>query len=177
MQYISYYDSPLGRLLLAADEEGLVGAWFEEQKYFARGLAKECEERETPALAAAKRWLDVYFSGREPDISVPLHLSGTAFQKEVWQILCGIPYGETTTYGKIMKKMEERDGRACVSARAVGGAVGHNPVSVIVPCHRVVGADGRLTGYAGGLERKARLLALEKAGGKPLHFPSKGEAL
>lgn len=177
MQYISYYDSPLGRLLLAADEEGLVGAWFEGQKYFARGLAKECEERETPTLAAAKRWLDVYFSGREPDISVPLHLSGTAFQKDVWQILCGIPYGETTTYGKITKKMEERDGRACVSARAVGDAVGHNPVSVIVPCHRVVGADGRLTGYAGGLERKARLLALEKAGGKPLHFPSKGEAL
>ena len=169
MQYISHYASPLGDMLLAADEAGLRGAWFAGQKYFARGLDAEHEEAETPALRAAKRWLDVYFSGREPDAPVPLHLVGTAFQREVWALLCAIPYGQTTTYGSLARLLADRRGAPHLSAQAVGGAVGRNPVSVIVPCHRVVGADGRLTGYAGGTEKKLRLLELEGAAPSRFH--------
>ncbi len=166
MQYTSYYSSPLGNILLAADEIGLTGLWFEGQKYFALHLDKEHEEREISIFNAAKRWLDEYFAGKEPDFSVPLHLTGTDFQKDVWEILGTIPYGHTMTYGKIAKCIAEKRGVSHMSAQAVGGAVGHNPVSVIVPCHRVVGANGSLTGYAGGIDRKKKLLALEKAGMK-----------
>lgn len=163
MQYTSYYSSPLGNILLAADEIGLTGLWFEGQKYFALRLDKEHEEREIPMLNTAKRWLDEYFAGKEPDFSVPLHLTGTDFQKDVWEILGTIPYGHTMTYGEIAKCMAAKKGVSHMSAQAVGGAVGHNPVSVIVPCHRVVGVNGSLTGYAGGIDRKEKLLALEKA--------------
>ena len=166
MQYTSYYSSPLGNILLAADEIGLTGLWFEGQKYFALRLDKEHEERENPMLNTAKRWLDEYFAGKEPDFSVPLHLTGTDFQKDVWEILGTIPYGHTMTYGEIAKCMAAKKGVSHMSAQAVGGAVGHNPVSVIVPCHRVVGANGSLTGYAGGIDKKEKLLALEKAGMK-----------
>lgn len=166
MQYTSYYSSPLGNILLAADEIGLTGLWFEGQKYFALRLDKEHEEREIPMLNTAKRWLDEYFAGKEPDFSVPLHLTGTDFQKDVWEILGTIPYGHTMTYGEIAKCMAAKKGVSHMSAQAVGGAVGHNPVSVIVPCHRVVGVNGSLTGYAGGIDRKEKLLALEKAGMK-----------
>ena len=166
MQYISYYSSPLGNILLAADEIGLTGLWFEGQKYFALHLDKEHEEREISIFNAAKRWLDEYFAGKEPDFSVPLHLTGTDFQKDVWEILGTIPYGQTMTYGEIAKCIAEKRGVSHMSAQAVGGAVGHNPVSVIVPCHRVVGVNGSLTGYAGGIDRKEKLLALEKAGMK-----------
>lgn len=177
MQYISHYRSPIGEMLLAADEIGLFGLWFEGQKYFALHLDKDREEKELPVFAAAKRWLDVYFSGREPDFSVPLHLAGTAFQKEVWKILCAIPYGQTMTYGEIAKSLAAKRGLAHMSAQAVGGAVGHNKISVIVPCHRVVGANGNLTGYAGGIEKKVKLLALEKADMRQLFVPKKGTAL
>lgn len=161
MQYISHYQSPLGRMLLAGDEAGLTGLWFEGQKYFARCLDREREEKALPLFERAGRWLDVYFSGREPDFAVPLHLMGTPFQKQVWEILLAIPYGKTMTYGQIANRLAAGQGLPRMSAQAVGGAVGHNEISIIVPCHRVVGAHGNLTGYAGGLERKRQLLALE----------------
>ena len=157
MQYVSHYQSPLGRLLLASDGESLTGLWFEGQKYFARSLDGAQIPKELPLFQSAAEWLDVYFSGREPDFTPPLRPAGTAFQREVWQLLQAIPYGQTATYGALAKEL----GRPALSARAVGGAVGRNPISILIPCHRVVGADGSLTGYAGGLERKIRLLELE----------------
>lgn len=166
MQYTSRYRSPLGEMLLAADETGVTGLWFAGQKYFARNLDKEHAEKEIPLFATVKHWLDVYFAGSEPDLTVPLHFTGTAFQNEVWGILCAIPYGQTTTYGEIAKQLAARRGLPHMSAQAVGGAVGHNPISILVPCHRVVGLGGHLTGYAGGLERKRCLLALEQGRGK-----------
>lgn len=161
MQYISHYVSPMGNILLAADDMGLAGLWFEGQKYFALSLEKEHTERETPLFEKVKRWLAVYFSGKEPDFTVPLHFTGTAFQKQVWEILCSIPYGGTMTYGEIASQVAAKRGLPHMSAQAVGGAVGHNPISIIVPCHRVVGTDGSLTGYAGGIDKKVRLLKLE----------------
>ena len=163
MHYINHYRSPLGTILLAADDTGLTGLWFEGQKYFAQGLDKETEEKDLSVLQTARRWLDVYFSGQKPDFQVPLHFQGTAFQKAVWEILSSIPYGETTTYGTIAKQLAAKRGLSHLSAQAVGSAVGHNKISIIVPCHRVIGADGSLTGYAGGIWRKEKLLALEQA--------------
>ena len=163
MQYTTFYESPIGRMLLAADDAGLTGLWFEGQKYFARCLDRETEEKELPVFAEAKRWLDIYFSGKEPDFTPPLHFIGTDFQKEVWDILCAIPYGQTMTYGAIADQLAKKRGLSRMSAQAVGGAVGHNNLSIIVPCHRVVGSDGSLTGYAGGIERKTFLLNLENA--------------
>ena len=163
MHYTNRYHSPLGTILLAADDTGLTGLWFEGQKYFAQGLDKETEEKEFSVFQTARRWLDVYFSGQAPDFQVPLHFQGTAFQKEVWEILLSIPYGETTTYGAIAKQLAAKRGLPHLSAQAVGSAVGHNKISIIVPCHRVIGADGSLTGYAGGIWRKEKLLALEQA--------------
>ena len=163
MQYTTFYESPIGRMLLAADDTGLTGLWFEGQKYFARCLDRESEEKELPVFAEAKRWLDIYFSGKEPDFTPPLHFIGTDFQKEVWDILCTIPYGQTMTYGAIADQIAKKRGLSRMSAQAVGGAVGHNNLSIIVPCHRVVGSDGSLTGYAGGIERKTFLLNLENA--------------
>lgn len=163
MQYTSHYQSPLGRILLAADNTGLTGLWFEGQKYFALSLNAKCLDRETPLLANAKRWLDLYFTGKNPDFPVSLHLIGTEFQKEVWKILCTIPYGKTTTYGDIARQIARKRGLEHMSAQAVGGAVGHNPVSIIVPCHRVLGTNGSLTGYAGGIDKKISLLTLEGA--------------
>ncbi len=167
MQYTSKYESPLGSILLAADKVGLTGLWFEGQKYFALHLQEENEEKELPVLQQAKRWLDLYFSGKEPDFQLPLHFTGTEFQNAVWEILYTIPYGQTTTYGAIAKQLAEKRGRKRMSAQAVGGAVGRNPISVIVPCHRVVGSDGSLTGYAGGIDKKRALLKLEKGYRRP----------
>lgn len=163
MHYTTFYESPIGRMLLAADDTGLTGLWFEGQKYFARCLDRETEEKELPVFAEAKRWLDIYFSGKEPDFTPPLHFTGTDFQKEVWEILCAIPYGQTMTYGAIADQLAKKRELSRMSAQAVGGAVGHNNLSIIVPCHRVVGSDGSLTGYAGGIERKTFLLNLENA--------------
>lgn len=164
MQFTTEYSSPLGDILLAADEIGLTGLWFLGQKYFALSLEKDNEQKEIPVLKQAKQWLDIYFSGKDPDFTVPLHLQGTDFQKEVWDILCAIPYGQTATYKEIAKQIALKRGIAHMSAQAVGGAVGHNPVSILVPCHRVLGTDGSLTGYAGGIEKKRSLLRLEGAG-------------
>lgn len=155
MDYITWYDSPLGKVLLAADEVGLTGTWFAGQKYFARGLAPEALEQETPILTQAAQWLDDYFGGNDPDAYPPLHLRGTPFQQAVWDELLSIPYGEMRTYGDLAARLGVN------SAQAVGSALGRNPVSIIVPCHRVVAADGSLTGYAGGLAKKMFLLELE----------------
>ena len=163
MTYTMHYDSPLGKILLAADEEGMTGVWFEAQRYFAAKLPPENDEGTMPVLGDACRWLDVYFSGREPDFTPKLHLIGSDFRQAVWALLLQIPYGQTTTYGALAKQLAEINGGKRGSAQAVGGAVGHNPVSIIVPCHRVVGSDGSLTGYAGGIEKKIRLLTLENA--------------
>lgn len=177
MQYISHYASPIGKMLLAGDEIGMTGLWFEGQKYFAHNLEPNHEKREIPLFEKTKHWLDVYFSGKEPEFSVPLHLIGTDFQIEVWKILCDIPYGKTVTYGKIAEKIAAERGRTHMSAQAVGGAVGHNNISIIVPCHRVVGSDGSLTGYAGGIEKKIKLLKLEKTDTSGLYIPKRGTAL
>lgn len=155
MQYTCRYASPLGELLLAADEVGLTGVWFMGQKYFARTLGEIYEKKETPILAAARQWLDTYFGGEDPDFTPPLHLIGTDFQRAVWDQLLNIPYGQTTTYGALATRL------GTGAAQAVGGAVGRNPIAIIVPCHRVVGADGSLTGYAGGVAKKVFLLQLE----------------
>ena len=172
MEYISYYQSPLGRILMAADDEGLTGLWFEGQRYYALRLDNEHEERITPTLTAAASWLDVYFSGREPEFSVPLHIKGSAFHKEVSAIMQAIPYGTTMTYGEIAAAAASRMGMPRMSARAAGGAVGHNAISIIVPCHRVVGSDGSLTGYAGGIWRKVRLLQTEGMDTSRFRLPS-----
>lgn len=174
MQYISHYRSPLGDILLAADQNCLTGLWFEGQKYFALHLDKEREEKEIPVFEKTKEWLDIYFSGKEPDFTVTLRFIGTDFQKEVWKILCSIPYGQTMTYGEIAGKLAEKRGKKSMSAQAVGGAVGHNRISILVPCHRVVGSDGSLTGYAGRIEKKVKLLTLEKADMKSFFLPDKG---
>lgn len=164
MQYISHYKSPIGNILLAAETRFLTGLWFEGQKYFALHLDEQHEEKEIPIFERTKQWLDLYFAGKEPDFSVPLRFTGTDFQKEVWEILCAIPYGATMTYGEIARKLAQKRGKKSLSAQAVGGAVGRNGISILVPCHRVVGADGSLTGYAGGIDKKEKLLALEKIG-------------
>lgn len=177
MVYTQHYDSPLGGILLSADEYGLNGLWFDGEKYFALGLPSQRVEAETPSLAAARRWLDIYFSGSEPGFLPPLHPTGSGFRRDVWDILLHIPYGHTVTYGWIAGQLAARRGLARMSAQAVGGAVGHNMISIIIPCHRVVGADGSLTGYAGGVGKKLRLLELEGADVRSLYVPRRGTAL
>lgn len=162
MQYIDQYVSFIGKIVLAADEIGLIGLWFEGQKYFGQGLSATCTEKETPLLKKTKRWLAIYFSGKKPGFDIPLHFIGTPFQINVWRILCSIPYGETRTYGEIAKLLVAQNEIKSTSPRAVGNAVGRNPISILVPCHRVIGKNGRLTGYAGGLDRKRKMLQLEK---------------
>lgn len=162
MEYIAGYRSPLGNILMAADEEGLTGLWFEGQKYFGYGLGEAAVREETPILKQAGLWLDLYFSGKEPAFSVPLHPAGTAFQKQVWTILSAIPYGRTVTYKDVAEQLAKQRGLPHMSAQAVGGAVGRNRISILIPCHRVVGTDGSLTGYAGGMDKKKALLELEQ---------------
>ena len=177
MFYVQHYDSPLGGILLAADESGITGLWFDGQKYFARDLPAERVEQNTPALTEAKRWLDIYFTGGEPDFTPPLHPIGSGFRQAVWNILLQIPYGQTTTYGEIARQLAAKQGLARMSAQAVGGAVGHNEISIIIPCHRVVGTNGSLTGYAGGIDRKVKLLELEHTDMSGFFVPKKGTAL
>ena len=166
MQVIRYYDSPLGQLALAAEDDALVGVWFEGQAHYGSTLAPDAAPGDCAALRQTVRWLDTYFAGEIPGGEPPLHLTGTPFQRTVWQTLRAIPYGQTISYGALAREVAALTGkRPC--ARAVGAAVGRNPVSLIVPCHRVVGADGRLTGYAGGLRRKEYLLELERADLRP----------
>ena len=161
--------TPLGPVLLAADDTGLCGLWFEGSRY-APELPQQ-PVKETPSITAARRWLALYFSGQEPDFTPPLHLCGTTFQRAVWALLLTIPYGKTVTYNALASQLAHDYGRSRPAPQAVGGAVGRNPVSLIVPCHRVVGASGSLTGYAGGLRRKEALLRLEKADMSRLFLP------
>lgn len=161
MEYITHYQSPIGSILLAADETGLTGLWFDGAKYFTDCPASEHKEENTPVLEQTKEWLIIYFSGKEPDFCPPVHMTGTPFQLSVWKILQQIPYGKTVTYGEIAKEIAREKGLSRMSAQAVGGAVGHNKISIIVPCHRVIGKDGSLTGYAGGIDKKMKLLDLE----------------
>ena len=171
------YASPLGRILIAADEQGLTGLWFDNQKYFADTLPKDAVAQSTSILADAARWLDIYFSGQEPDFLPPLHPQGSAFRQAVWALLLQIPYGKTVTYGELSHQIAAQRGLAHMSAQAVGGAVGHNAISIIIPCHRVVGMNGSLTGYAGGIERKGQLLTLEGAAMERMPVPTKETAL
>lgn len=168
---MQHKDSPLGDVLLAADEIGLTGLWLDGGAHAADDLPANHTEAETPALIEAKRWLDVYFSGKEPDFLPPLHPIGSPFRQAVWEILLGIPYGKTVTYGDIAKQLAERMGVANMSAQAVGGAVGHNGIPIIIPCHRVVGANGNLTGYAGGIDRKIKLLEREGVDMRGFYVP------
>lgn len=179
MYYATDYISPLGRIRLASDSEALSGLWLEGQKYFGGTLKEELvENRSLPVLENAKDWLDRYFAGKKPEISeLPLAPIGTAFQRGVWELLCGIPYGQVTTYGEIAKKMAVKMGKSSMSGQAVGGAVSHNPISIIIPCHRVVGATGSLTGYAGGIEKKIKLLEHEGVDMREFFIPERGTAL
>ena len=177
MGYTCTYKSELGEILLAADEIGLTGLWFTGQKYFASTLPDEHISRETPVLSEAKEWLDVYFSGKEPAFTLPLHPAGSEFRQAVWQILLQIPYGQTTTYGEIARQLAVKQGTSHMSAQAVGGAVGHNEVSIIIPCHRVVGSGGSLTGFSAGVETKRKLLEWEGLDMSKLFVPPKGTVL
>ena len=176
--YTCTYKSKLGDILLAADAIGLTGLWFEGQKYFASGLKEnETEEKETPVLKQTREWLDLYFAGKDPEFLPSLAPEGSEFRKEVWKILLTIPYGKTMTYGEIGRKVAEMTGKKHMSAQAVGGAVGHNPISILIPCHRVVGTNGSLTGYAGGIEKKIGLLKLEQTDMSGMFVPKKETAL
>lgn len=158
MEHFFHYSSPLGGISLFSDGEALTGLYFDGQRYFPDKLVPFSTEADLPVFRQTARWLDVYFSGKAPGFVPPISLHTTSFRRAVYDILLGIPFGETMTYGEIAKRIDVR-----MSAQAVGGAAGHNPVSLIIPCHRAVGAGGRLTGYAGGLERKAALLKLERS--------------
>ena len=161
VEYTAHYQSPLGLITLAGEGETLTGLWFDGQRHFAATLSAAAGAGDCAAFEQARRWLDAYFAGQKPEYTGKLLLRGTVFQQRVWALLRTIPYGETTTYGALASALSKT---GHVSARAVGGAVGRNPVSLIVPCHRVLGADGRLTGYAAGPEVKAALLRLETTG-------------
>ena len=163
MNYIYKYISPIGIITLSSNGTALTGLWFDGQKYFAQALSEPYEENLLPVFEDTIKWLDIYFSGEIPDFTPELYVHSTPFRKAVYDILLTIPYGQTMTYGEIAEILAQQTGKKKMSAQAVGGAVGHNPVSIIIPCHRVVGADGSLTGYAGGLDRKIKLLKLEKA--------------
>lgn len=154
MNYIYHYKSPLGGITLASDGESLIGLWFDGQKYYAEMLRDEIVESPLPVFEETIRWLNIYFTGEAPTFTPPLSMHTTQFRRDVWEILMSIPFGQTMTYGKIARLIAARKGLSRMSAQAVGGAVGHNPISLIIPCHRVIGTDGSLTGYAGGIDRK-----------------------
>ena len=174
---ISEYSSPLGKITLAGDETAIIGLWFSGQKYFGNILPEQTAPKELPVFREAKRWLDIYFSGNEPDFLPPLRYDSTPFRKAVCDIMLTIPYGKTMAYGEIAAEIAAQRGIKRMSAQAVGGAVGHNPISLMIPCHRVVGTNGSLTGYAGGIERKIKLLELEKTDMQRFFIPKKGTAL
>ena len=162
MNNIFHYTSPIGGITLASDGEALTGLWFDGQKYFPNKLVDESTEAELPIFTQTCNWLDIYFSGKEPSFTPLISRRTTPFRKAVYDILLTIPYGQTITYGGVARILAERQGVERMSAQAVGGAVGHNPIGIIIPCHRVVGTDGRLAGYAGGLDKKIALLKLEE---------------
>ena len=177
MYYTFDYISPLGGITMASDGQSLTGLWFDGQKYFADNLPEEHIKRQLPVFMQAAEWLDVYFSGKAPNFTPPLSMEGISpFRKRVWEIMLGIPFGQVSTYGQIAKQIAAETGRN-VSAQAVGGAVGHNSISLIIPCHRVVGTNGSITGYAGGIDKKLALLKMEGVDVSGLFVPRKGTAL
>lgn len=161
MNYKWHYDSPLGGITLASDGEALTGLWFDGQIYFADTMSDDSKKEELPIFVQTYHWLDIYFSGKEPNFTPRLKMNTTPFRKAVWEVLLTIPFGKTMTYGEIAKLIAQNRGISQMSAQAIGGAVSHNPISLIIPCHRVVGSKGNLTGYAGGLDKKVKLLRLE----------------
>lgn len=179
MHYSTTYSSPLGLITLACDGDKLIGLWLEGQKYYCDTLPPEIAENSSlPIFINAKKWLDRYFAGEKPAISeLPLAPIGGEFRQGVWSILCEIPYGKVISYGDIAKKMAASMHKKSMSSQAVGGAVGHNPISIIIPCHRVVGSNGSLTGYAGGIDMKVKLLELEGVDMSKLFMPKQGTAL
>lgn len=177
MRYVHHHESPLGGITLASDGEALCGLWFDGQRHFGSTLGDQPEKRELPVFGDADRWLDLYFGGVNPGFTPPLHLIGSDFQRRVWEALLQIPYGQTRTYGEIAQQVAEERGTGRTSARAVGSAVARNPISLVIPCHRVVGTNGSLTGYAGGVGRKVRLLELEGADLSGLFVPGEGTAV
>ena len=178
MTYVSHYASPLGgNITIASNGECLTGLWFDGQKYFGRTLPAAYKEADLPVLQAAKAYLDAYFEGRAPGCLPPLRPAGTPFQQAAWAALLRIPRGQTTTYGRIAQGLAGDGALASPCAQAVGSAVGRNPISIFIPCHRVVGADGSLTGYAGGIDKKVALLRLEGVDTGGLRLPRRGTAL
>ena len=177
MLYYKKLAPPLGEITLRSDGEALTGLWFADDKHYGAKDIAGAALADLDVFTQAEEWLAEYFAGREPKVSVPLKLQGSEFQMQVWRLLQDIPYGRLVTYGDIAKKIAAQKGVARMSAQAVGGAVGHNPLCIIVPCHRVVGANGSLTGYGGGMWRKVRLLELEKVDMSKLTVPTKGTAL
>ena len=161
MQFTHHVPSPLGGVTLLSDGEALLGLWFDGQKYFPTDLPAPENEKRLPIWEQADAWLALYFEGKRPDFLPPLRMETTPFRRRVWQELLKIPYGQTVTYGELARRIAAERGLARFSAQAVGGAVGHNAISLMIPCHRVVGSGGTLTGYAGGLEKKRALLTLE----------------
>ncbi len=179
MYYYSYYNSPVGRLTIAGDEKSIVGLWLEHQRFYFDVLqGHECAEKETAVITLAKKWLDRYFLGEDPPIhQLTFKFIGSDFRVGVWEMLTEIPYGKVVSYGDLAKEIVKKKGIKNMSAQAVGGAVGRNPISIIVPCHRVVGAKGNLTGYSGGIETKIKLLELEGIDMTELHVPKKTRAM
>ncbi len=173
MNYIHYYQSPLGEIILTSDGKSLTGLSYD----FPEMLLPYFIEKPLPIFSETDRWLDIYFSGKNPDFTPKLHLKVTGFRKMVWDILLTIPFGQTITYGEIASRIAKQRGIPRMSAQAVGGAVGHNPIALIIPCHRVVGANGSLTGYAGGIDKKEQLLRLEQVDMSRLFIPKRGTKL
>lgn len=163
MLFSTIYESPVGKITLVGDENNLIGAWIEGQKYFLSNIKQEVREEENiDILIKTKKWLDRYFNNEKPEISeLSIAPQGNEFRKNVWDMLCQIPFGQTTTYGEIAKKVAIKMNKKSMSAQAIGNAVGHNPISIIIPCHRVLGKNGSLTGYAGGIDKKVKLLEIE----------------
>lgn len=178
MYYSTTYPSPVGQFTLASDGTNLIGLWLEGQKYFGNTVKENMAEKcQVPVFETTKRWLDKYFKGQQPALPLKsLAPTGSEFRKIVWDLLCEIPYGQVVTYGEIAKKTAARMKRKSMSAQAVGAAIGHNPISIIIPCHRVVGANGNLTGYAGGIETKIQLLQLEGVDMSQFHVPKSSTA-
>ena len=177
MFYTFDYISPLGGITMASDGQSLTGLWFDGQKYFAENLPEEHIKRQFPVFIQAAEWLDVYFSGKAPNFNPPISMEGISlFRKRIWEIMLEIPFGQVSTYGQIAKRIAVETGKK-VSAQAVGGAVGHNSISLIIPCHRVVGTNGSITGYAGGIDKKLALLKMEGVDVSGLFVPRKGTAL
>ena len=156
MYYSTTYNSPLGEMLIVSDGESVCGVWFYGQKHFP-SLDNLIQDDNLAIFKKVKIWFDDYFDGKNPKIDFKLKPDGTKFRLKVWKILSEIPYGETLTYGEIAKKISHE-----MSAQAVGGAVGHNPIAILIPCHRVLGSNGKLTGYAAGIDKKIELLKIEK---------------